>query len=384
MQNIGLFNDSYPPIIDGVAVTVQNYAKWMYQHERNVCVVTPKAPDYIDTDPFPVYRYPSIPLVSRKPYRLGLPDIDIAFQTKLEKIPFSLVHAHCPFTSGLLALKIAKERKIPLVATFHTKYRDNFEQALHSKKLVDLMVKELVYFYNQADEVWIPQESVEETLREYGYKGKLVVMNNGTDFCTNQDSEVLKKEAREKLGINGDELVLLYVGQLVWEKNLRLIMDALSKNRQTNFRMIFVGTGYAENELKMLAENMQLSSRIEFPGLISDRQMLRNYYAAADLFLFPSLYDTWALVVREAAALYTPSLLLKKSIAASDIIDNVNGFLIEENPDVFASKLDTLSMNKQLLSETGVNAAKSLTKSWEKIVSEVLDRYEYLIKINRK
>lgn len=380
MQNIGLFNDSYPPIIDGVAITVQNYAKWMFQQHRNVCVITPKAPDYIDTDSFPVYRYPSIPLVSRKPYRLGLPDIDIAFQTKLEKIPFSLVHAHCPFTSGLLALKIAKERKIPLVATFHTKYRDNFEQALHSKKLVDLMVKELVYFYNQADEVWIPQESVEETLREYGYKGKLVVMNNGTDFCTTQNPDVLKNEARAKLGISRDEMVLLYVGQLVWEKNLRMIMDALSKIQQTNLRMIFVGTGYAENELKMLAENMQLSSRIEFPGLISDRQMLQSYYAAADLFIFPSLYDTWALVVREAAALYTPSLMLRKSTAATGIIDNVNGFLIDESSDELASSLSKLSYNRKLLREAGINAANTLTKSWEKVVEEVLQRYDFLIK----
>lgn len=378
MQNIGLFNDSYPPIIDGVAITVQNYAKWMYQQGRDVCVITPKAPDYTDMDPFPVYRYPSIPLVNRKPYRLGLPDIDIAFQTKIEKIPFSLVHAHCPFTSGLLALKIAKERKIPLVATFHTKYKDNFEQALHSKALVELMIKELVYFYHQADEVWIPQESVEETLREYGYKGKLVVMNNGTDFCSSQDPDVLKTEARNKLGIAQDEMALLYVGQLVWEKNLRLIIDALSASRNLKFRMYFIGTGYAENELKVLIEHLQLSSYVTFPGLISDRDILKDYYAAADLFLFPSLYDTWALVVREAAALYTPSLMLKNSISSSAITDKVNGHLIDENPGQFSSKLHELSQNRHLLRETGINAARTLTKSWEEIVSEVLDRYDYL------
>jgi len=380
MQYIGLFNDSYPPIIDGVAITVQNYAKWMQFQGRDVCVVTPKAPDYTDTDPFPVYRYPSLPLINRKPYRLGFPDIDITFQSKLEKIPFTLVHAHCPFTSGLLALKIAKERKIPLVATFHTKYRDNFEQTIRSKKLVDLMVKELVHFYNQADEVWIPQESVEETLREYGYKGKLVVMNNGNDFCTDKHPDILKKEARAKLGIPDDETVLLYVGQLVWEKNLRLIIDALSKTENLKFRMYFVGTGYAENELKLLAENLQLSSFIKFPGLISDRQVLQDYYAAADLFLFPSLYDTWALVVREAAALYTPSIMLRKSTAAQDIKHQFNGFLIDENPEVLAKTLTELSGNKKLLREVGINAAGTLTKSWEKIVEEVCRRYDLLTK----
>jgi glycosyltransferase involved in cell wall biosynthesis len=275
-------------------------------------------------------------------------------------------------------MKIARERKIPLVASFHSKYKENFEQSLQSKAIIKLMMLELLYFYNQADEVWIPQEAVEETLREYGYKGKVVVMNNGNDFSTDTDPELLRKTARLKLHIPEDEKVLLYVGQLVWEKNLRLILEGLAQCDQ-QFRMYFVGTGYAAEDMKTLASGLNIGNKVFFTGLIQDRQVLQDYYAAADLFIFPSLYDTWALVAREAAALYTPSLMIRGATAASQITDNYNGFLINNSPVSLAHKLDELMLHPDLLKKNGLEAARTLTKSWEQIGEEVLDRYMRLI-----
>ena len=96
---------------------------------------------------------------------------------------FDLVHAHCPFTSGRLARQVAKQQHIPFVATFHSKYRQDFEHNVRSKLIVDLMVKHIIHFFEQADEVWIPLPAVEETLREYGFKGRHVEgVENGNDF----------------------------------------------------------------------------------------------------------------------------------------------------------------------------------------------------------
>ena len=173
MKTVGIFNDSFPPIMDGVSLTARNYAYWLQKKNQPVCVIAPKSPDYVDNEPYPVYRYTSIPIIGRKPYRLGFPNIDISFMSEIDHIPFGLVHAHCPFTSGLLALQLAKEQKIPLVATFHSKYRDDFERSFHNKNIAKLMLKEIIWFYEKADEVWIPQAAVEETLREYGFKGKV-------------------------------------------------------------------------------------------------------------------------------------------------------------------------------------------------------------------
>ena len=179
---LGIFNDCFPPIMDGVSVTVQNYARWLNRKCNNVCVVTPSVPGTVYDEEFPVYNYFSLPIPMRKPYRMGFPRVDLPFRSRIGKVGFSLVHAHSPFSSGRLALKIAREQNIPIVATFHSKYRADFERAIPNKMVVDYMVKNVVDFYSQADEVWIPQASVEETLREYGYKGRVEVVDNGNDL----------------------------------------------------------------------------------------------------------------------------------------------------------------------------------------------------------
>jgi glycosyltransferase involved in cell wall biosynthesis len=171
LRTIGLFNDSFPPIMDGVSLTTQRYAYWLHKKNQKVCVVTTKSPNFIDNEPYPIYRYSSIPVFGRKPYVFGLPNIDLSFRTKIDKVSFGLVHAHCPFSSGNIALRIAKEQKVPFVATFHSKYRDDFERSVHNKQIAKLMVKKIIHFYEKADEVWISQPAVEVTIRVYGFKG---------------------------------------------------------------------------------------------------------------------------------------------------------------------------------------------------------------------
>jgi glycosyltransferase involved in cell wall biosynthesis len=380
LKTIGIFNDSFPPIMDGVSLTAQNYACWMHKKQQPVCVVTPRTPHYTDTEQFPVYRYTSIPILGRKPYRFGLPEIDFSFHTTIDRIQFGLVHAHCPFSSGNTALQIAKKQKIPLVATFHSKYRDDFEKSVHSKFIARLMVKQIVRFYEKADEVWISQASVEETIREYGFKGKVELVGIGNDFNSLGPIQPIKKQARQDLDIQEGEIVFLYVGQLIWEKNIRLIVESLALIKDIPFKMFFVGSGYAANDLKHLVDDMGLSSKVEFPGCIADREKLKQYFAAADLFLFPSNYDTWAIVIHEAAALETPSVLIEGSTIAQIITDNVDGFLIENSADSFAARLRELNANRQVIKKAGLLACQTINRSWESVTDEVLDRYQHLQK----
>ncbi|MEI8087109.1 MAG: glycosyltransferase [Paludibacter sp.] len=379
MKTVGIFNDSFPPIMDGVSLTVQNYAYWLQKKNQPVCVITPKSPDYEDEEPYPVYRYSSIPIIGRKPYRLGFPNIDISFKSEIEHISFGLVHAHCPFTSGLLALQIAREHKIPLVATFHSKYRDDFERSFHNKNLAKLMLKEIIWFYEKADEVWIPQAAVEETLREYGYKGKVEVMDNGSDYSNSMPIVPIKKQARIELKITETEFVFLFVGQHIWEKNTRMIIESLALLKDIHFKMFFIGTGYAKDDLMQLVNDLGLDSKVEFLGVIYNRDELKKYYAAANLFLFPSIYDNAPLVVREAAALHTPAILVNGSTAAEKVIDNFNGFLIENSAESLALKIRELSILPKLIEETGQNAAHTIARSWESVTDEVLGRYKMLM-----
>ena len=379
LKTIGIFNDSFPPIMDGVSLTAQNYARWLYQKKQSVCVIAPKSPNYQDQEPYPIYRYTSIPIIGRKPYRIGLPKLDFEFKTEIENISFGLVHAHCPFSSGKLAYSIAKKQNIPFVATFHSKYRDDFQHSVHNKFIAKRMTNGVIKFFEKADEVWIPQASVEETIREYGFKGKVEVVDNGNDYSTNESIEPLKKAARLDLNIPEKEMVFLFVGQHIWEKNTRLIIEALAQIKDLSFKMYFIGIGYAASDMKQLVDEMGLRDKVEFVGMISDRDKLKQYFVSADLFLFPSIYDNAPLVIREAGALHTPSILVEGSSSAENIIDNFNGFLIQNNIDSFAAKLRELIKSPERIHKAGLNASQSIARSWESVVEEVLDRYKKLM-----
>lgn len=378
---IGLFNDCFPPIMDGVSLTTQNYAHWLHKKTENVCVVTPKSPNVKDEEEYPIYRYSSIPIPMRKPYRLGFPRIDWPFHEKINHLSFELVHAHCPFSSGSLAARIAKAQHIPLVATFHSKYRADFERAIPNKMIVDYLIKDVIRFYESADEVWIPQASVEETLREYGYKGKVEVVDNGNDFSDNAASiNLLREDVRKELGLKAGEFMFLFVGQHIYEKNLAFLLEALSLLRDIPFKMYFIGSGYAEEELKQLSAKLALTSKVFFKGTVTDREKLKRYYAAADLFLFPSLYDNAPLVVREAAALHTPAVLIKGSTSAEIIKDSFNGFLTLNTTNDYAGRIRVLTHSPLLIQMAGDRAAKSIARPWEEVVDEVYDRYLSLVR----
>lgn len=377
---IGLFNDCFPPIMDGVSLTTQNYAYWLNKKAGNVCVVTPKSPGAVDDEEYPVYRYSSLPIPMRKPYRLGFPRIDWPFHERIRKLSFELVHAHCPFSSGVLAMKMARAQHIPLVATFHSKYRADFERAIPSRLVVDYLIRKVIRFYEAADEVWIPQAAVEETLREYGYRGRVEVVDNGNDFAGEQSMDYIREEARRALGVRPGEPVFLFVGQHIREKNPAFLLDALARIDDIPFRMYFVGSGYAAAELRQKTTLLGLDSKVTFVGTIVDRDVLKRYYAAADLFLFPSLYDNAPLVVREAAALHTPSVLIRDSTASEVISDSVNGFLSPGSVEAYAARLREVLQTPALVKQVGEEASRTIARSWQNVAEEVYDRYVSLIR----
>lgn len=377
-ENIGLFNECFPPVMDGVSVCVQNYAYWLQKNVGKVCVITPMNYGHKYNEDYEVLEYMSIPVPFRPPYMTGIAEVDPVFMAKLLKRRFKIVHAHSPFTSGMAAQRVAKSQNIPLVATFHSKYRDDFERVFPSKVAVDLIIKRIISFYESADEVWVPQESVREVIREYGFKGRVEVVENGSDLCANYPDSYFE-EARKSLGIKDGQFVFLFVGQHIWEKNTRLIIEALSRIKDLDFRMFFVGGGYAAEEMKSLVAQNGLDDKVTFVGVLTERDKIKTYYAAADLFLFPSLYDNAPLVVREAAALHTPSIMAEGATASTIIKDGDNGFLTPNDADQFAARLRQLVASKDDVKRAGIQASHTIVRSWEDIAAEVLDRYNSLL-----
>ncbi|HPQ46249.1 MAG TPA: glycosyltransferase [Clostridia bacterium] len=376
------FNDSFAPITDGVANGVRNYAYWLNRKYGKAYVVTPEFPGYEDKDEFEVIRYTSIPYLARKPYRLGLHNISFEARERLRNIPLDIIHARSPFSSGAFARQIAKGKNIPLVASFHSQYYYDIKEQIPSETITRGLLALIADFYMKADAVWTVSNKTAETLRSYGYVGDISVINNGTDMIMPDNYEEVRKKTGKELGIKDNEFVFCYVGQLVWHKNLKLIAHGLSELRRKGrrFKMVIVGAGDAENEFEHMLLSLGLEDNVIMTGQVRDREKLMGIYARADLFLFPSIYDTFGIVVREAAALKCPCVLIEGSNAAESVRHGINGYLCRNEVDSFTSRLAEVMDDRKTLEKVSEEAMKTLPEGWESIVDRAFSMYQDVIR----
>lgn len=386
---VGQFNDSYRPIMDGVGVCAENYARWISARHGTGIAVVPREPGFSDDDEFEVIRFLSVPFVFMKPYRLGVPWASRAEMRRLREIRFDLVHSHTPFVGGRLGRRVAQYHRVPHVSTFHTKYRDDALKIFGKERIADLVVRRIVAFYGTVDAVWTPSDATAATLREYGYEGAITVAPNGSDMPmpTPEEHENLRRRGEELCGLRSDEFMLLFVGQHRWEKNVRLIIEALGQMRRAErdgmvippYRMVFAGEGYAAAAMRSLCDDLGVRERTVFLGKIVDRRALQSLYARANLFVFPSVYDNAPLVMREAAAFSVPTIVAVGSTAAELIRDGENGFVTENSPDALARRLRLLVGQRPLVERVGRGAARTIFLSWSDIVDWAVTQYRAIL-----
>jgi len=122
-----------------------------------------------------------------------------------------------------------------------------------------------------------------------------------------------------------------------------------------------------------------LADNVKFLGIIRDREFIKRAYARADLLLFPSLYDTSSLTIKESAAMRLPAVLIEGSSTAEGIFDGQNGFLTQNEPAAYAHTIARAIENASLRREVGEGAFKSLYNSWESVLESVHRRYREII-----
>ena len=379
---IGLFSDSFPPNLDGVSNAVLNYARQIEAHYGKAIVAAPFYKNQTDDYAFDVVRYHSIKMMDKMSYRAGNP-YDLRSLKKLRKKNMDLIHVHSPFSSAILAKMLqVKGHRIPIVFTYHTKFNIDFEERIDSPLFRKIATEFIKGNIKSADEVWVVSEGAGAALREIGYHGDYRVMENGTDFKLGRTSQTAVEALRTHYGLLPDELVFLFVGRMMWYKNCRLTLDALRVLYDAGipFRMFMVGEGFEREEIQHYAAEIGIDSRVIFTGAIRDREDLRAYYTLADLFLFPSTFDTSGLVVKEAAACSCPSLLLAGSCAAEGIVDDFSGFIAqEETPVCCATRILHAVDNREKLRAVGKNAGEHVYLSWDDAVAKAYRRYKEIL-----
>ena len=380
-RSICLINDSFPPVTDGVANAVVNYAKILTENGKKATVVTPAYPGADDSQfGFPIVRYPSVDLTKLVGYHAGFPFSSQTLETLVER-DFDLIHCHCPVTSAMLARALRDRIHVPLVFTYHTKFDIDIANAIKGKLLQEEAKKVLVDNITACDEVWTVSHGAGENLKSLGYQGDYLVMPNGVDFPKGRVDESLVREVTKDFDLPENVPMFLFVGRMMWYKGLRITLDALKKLKDAGhpFRMVFVGSGGDKDEVVAYANELGLSDCVFFTSPQYDRSVIRAWYCRGDLFLFPSTFDTNGLVVREAAACELASVLVRGSCAAEDITDGRNGFLIEENADSMAALLAKLCHEPEVLKRVGRQAQEEIYISWDDAVHRAQQRYEIVI-----
>lgn len=379
--NVCLLNDSFPPVIDGVANAVVNYSKIIQQNYGNVIVATPEYPNVIDNYDFQVYRYPSINTTKLVGYRAGMP-FDLNYLNKFNTNNVDILHSHCPVASTFLARILRDKIHKPIVFTYHTKFDIDLARAVDSKFIQEAAIKLLVENIESCDDIWVVSQGAGENLKSLGFKGNYTVMHNGVDFTKGKSNQNEIDEIKHKYNLQDHIPTYLFVGRMMWYKGLKIIIDALrqKKNANQDFHMLFVGDGGDIREVQQYVIDNDLSDKCIFAGAISDRNKLKAIFSACDIFLFPSTFDTNGIVVREAAAAGLGTILIKGSCAAEDTIDGENVIQIEENAASLAEVLIKNNNNVNYYHQIGENAQQQLYLSWEDAVKTAVERYYEILK----
>ena len=384
-MKIGQFGESFIPVFDGVGRVMKAYAETMAKRGEEVYVITPMYnTGYRGGLPYEIVDFNSVELSKKIPWRIGLDGFDPHFIARMKQIDLDIIHVHGPVFAGNAGLNLAKKRHLPIVGSFHTKFYDDILQFTGVKTIAKVGSQAVADFFSKCDEVWAVSEGTGETLREYGYKGEIIVMPNGSNRRVLNVARV--PEVRQKYGIRSDVPVLLFVGQISWKKNLGRVLEACSilKKQGTAFQLVMAGRGPDEQAIRERVSELDIADVSVFTGHLTDTESLDAIYSIADLFVFPSIYDNAPMVVREAAAQRTPALAAEGSCTAEVITAGDNGIISkDESPAVAQAITDFLALPQEKRKAMGERAYETIPIPWDgPLMDTILGRYQALIESN--
>jgi glycosyltransferase involved in cell wall biosynthesis len=256
---------------------------------------------------------------------------------QLKKFKPDIICSHSPFVIGSLITKFGRKHNIPVVATFHTHFYDEFLKITHSKFISKCLLKSIVKVFNNANYLHVLDPLNTSTIREYAINdfGKNIIFcDNGTEYKDVPNHNEIKTFINSKYNIADNDFVFSFVGRFVQCKNIDLIIKAATKINNDHVKYFLVGDGVEMKRLRNLVSANKLNDKFIFTGIIDDRALLQKIFIRTDCNILISDFDTFPLTILEAAASKTPSLMLKNY--TSLINDSINGYLVDD------MKIDTV------------------------------------------
>ena len=295
-MRVGIFSESYPPIINGVSTSVRTLMAELEGAGHTVYVFTSRAAGrrhYRDDRPG-VYRYPSFNSGVEPQYRLPIP-FSQHIKDTIPTLGLDIIHSQSPFFLGLIARHVARQMGLPIVSTNHTLYTEyaHYLPGVPPPLTRDALVRWMRGYYNGCDRVLTPSEMTRQRLHEHGVCVPITVLPTG--IPTPPPGLPSPAAVRLQWGIPPTDRLLLYVGRLAPEKNLEMLLHAFAHILRTcpDAWLILAGSGMGEAVTQQAANDLGISERAIFTGFL-ERSQLDPLYAASDVFLFPSKTETRA------------------------------------------------------------------------------------------
>jgi glycosyltransferase involved in cell wall biosynthesis len=382
-MRIAFFTDTYYPDLNGVTISVNNFAKELRKKGHKVYIFAPKNNGkYKDKDKYLV-RLPSFKVVSSFEPQIYTP----AFWPNKEfremfTIDFDVVHAHGNGPYSLLGYSIAKIKRIPFAMTFHTIHTKYTHYIFNGKIITPKMVSlGLKTFANRCSLILTPSEKMKQELLSYGVKKEIHVVPNFLEI------ERFKKGKpgylHKLLSIPKDAPIVLTVGRMGKEKNIDFILRVFEEICKTDAKthLVVVGKGPEKDNLLGIAKKLGVSKRVHFTGSI-DYEFMPLVYADVEVFVFASYTETQGVCVLEAAASGIPSVINDDGAFKHMVINNKNGFLLVLDEKKFAEKIRFLLENDRLRLKMGKEAMKIAATNFnaEKITEDLLKTYLQILK----
>lgn len=384
-MHVGIFSESYPPLVNGVSTSVLTLIAQLEQAGHRVSVFTSRSRHYKDERPG-VYRFPSVNSLMEPDYVLPVP-LSPKIMAAIPHLGLDLIHSQSPFLLGLIAQRMARELHLPHIATNHTLYTQyaHYFPFLPPPLTRLALVRWMRGYYNDCDHVLAPSELTRRWLIEvYGVQSPVSIIPTGIPLPP--ALRVTPAETRRELGLPPEARLLLYVGRLAPEKNLEMLLRSFVqiKAQTTDTYLVIAGSGKSQGVIRRLARSLGLNDRAVFTGSLG-RARLDPLYQAADVFLFPSTSETQGVAVGEALAAGTPCVVVNGGGAPESVHDGEDGFLVDDDPGQMTARALKLLRDPDLhrhMSEAACRNAVQRTP--EKVASRIMAIYEDLVAARRK
>ena len=362
-MHIAMVTETYPPEVNGVARTVALMAEGLCARGHSVQLVRPRqsrADRAHCAHGYDEVLRPGLPIPRYTQLKMGLPSGGALTRAWHERRP-DVVHIATEGPLGWSALSAARRLGLPVATDFHTNFHA-YSRHYGAAWLARPVAAVLRRFHNRADCTMVPTDEMAADLGRLGFE-RLRVVGRGVNART-FSPERRRGELRARWGAGADDIVALCVSRFAPEKNFPLILEAYDAMRRAapSTRLVLVGDGPLEQELRAAGTGSVIAGR-----LVNGE--LSAHYASADVFLFPSLTETFGNVTLEAMASGLAVVAYRTAAARAHIEDGVSGLLAEPGDRAgFMAHAVSLAREPRLARELGRAArAAAAPISWERI-----------------